>query len=103
MPTVVQGMAGETPTTAPLASTPLTVEEIREDARRTIAIVLLGFLGLTLVAAFVSLWTHTILVDDLQGLATALIASVVGLVGTVAGFYFGSAGASGGAPPPPGP
>jgi uncharacterized membrane protein YfcA len=65
--------------------------------------VLLGFLGLALVAAFVSLWTHTIQVDDLQVLATALIAPVVGLVGTVAGFYFGSGGASGGAPPSPGP
>jgi hypothetical protein len=81
----------EQPSPAP-PPRPETVEEIREDARRVIAFILLSILAGTILVAFITVWTNRMTIEDLKTVATSLITPVVGLVGAVIGFYFGSGG-----------
>jgi hypothetical protein len=64
----------------------------REDARQTIAFVIVGCFGLVILFSFITFWTRgKTPVDDLLKLVQAIIAPVIGIVGAVTGFYFSSA------------
>jgi hypothetical protein len=62
----------------------------RERMRGAIAIVLLSILGAVVLFAFIGLWTQSILIEDMRTLLEILFAPLVGLVGAVTGFYYGS-------------
>ncbi len=88
----------DAPYTPPMGQGPQTIAERREDMRGKIAIHLLCLIGVAIVAAFVLL-----LVSEFRGketaeaartLVSAIIAPLIGVFGTVVGFYFGERGAS---------
>ena len=61
----------------------------REQVRGTIAWVLLGIFGLTILFAFIALaceWTEYENIKDMLGI---LLPPITGLVGSAIGFYFG--------------
>jgi hypothetical protein len=67
----------------------------REDARRLISVLIIGAFVFIIVASFLAfgwfLWrTPNITVDDIVKFCQALIGPVAGIVGAVAGFYFGA-------------
>jgi hypothetical protein len=81
---------------APLTITSLDVDRpydptrARERMRGAIAIVLLSILGAVVLFAFAALWSARVTIDDLRTLLEILFAPLVGLVGAVTGFYYGS-------------
>jgi protein-S-isoprenylcysteine O-methyltransferase Ste14 len=68
-------------------------EPEREKIRGQIAVGLLLLLGAVVAAAFASLWLKWTSTDDLLKVLNVLFGSLIGLVGAVTGFYYGSAGA----------
>ena len=78
--------------TAPAPAPPDTesLEQQQEGTREWIAITLLLILAGILLALFCSLWARVITSDQLRGLAGVLIAPIIGLIGSVIGFYFGT-------------
>ena len=69
------------------------VEERREWARAAVALVIVGTLLLIVIGAFVLMFLGRP-AADLKDALQLLIAPVVGIVGAVTGFYFGSGGAN---------
>lgn len=61
-----------------------------EKMRGAIAIVLLSILAAVILFAFIGLWTMRITIDDTRVILELLFAPLVGLVGAVTGFYYGS-------------
>ncbi|HVD86858.1 MAG TPA: hypothetical protein VNB59_05565 [Solirubrobacterales bacterium] len=61
----------------------------REIARRRLAYFTLGLLWLVVTSLFFGDFMHWISLGEAKDLATAILAPVVVLVGTVIGFYFG--------------
>lgn len=80
----------DAPTIADLISAKSTPEETRETVRGRIAIALLTMLGFLLLAAFFSVWFGWATTADTETLLTILFTPVIGLVGAVTGFYYGS-------------
>ena len=62
----------------------------REKKRGEIALALVAALLFLLLAAFLSLWFKWAEVAAVEGILEILLAPVVGLVGAVTGFYFGT-------------
>jgi hypothetical protein len=58
--------------------------------RYLLAFSVLGILILDLVLVFVLVFVHTLLPSEVDAFAAALLVPVIGLVGPVMGFYFGS-------------
>ncbi len=69
------------------------VEERREWARAAVALVIVGALLLIVIGTFVLMFLGKP-TSDLKDALQLLIAPVVGIVGAVTGFYFGSGGAN---------
>lgn len=61
-----------------------------EHTRQWIAITLLGILAGILLALFCSLWAGVLTPGGFRDLASVLIAPIIGLIGSVIGFYFGA-------------
>ena len=76
-----------------LLSLPVLVEydpaEDRERVRGWIALALVGLLAALAIIAFAMLQFHGAPASDIKALLDVLIGPIVGLVGTVTGFYFG--------------
>ena len=70
-------------------------EPEREKKRGQIAIGLLVLLAGVVVGSFFSLWFKWTATDDLLKVLNVLFGSLIGLVGAVTGFYYGSAGGRG--------
>jgi VIT1/CCC1 family predicted Fe2+/Mn2+ transporter len=65
------------------------VSQRRESTRGILAAGLLGLLGVLVVAAPVLLATNQLSGDEVESLAQLILTPLVGLVGSVIGFYFG--------------
>jgi hypothetical protein len=82
--------------TASAAFTGVTAQQIaarQEDARTWIAFIIVGSMAFIVFATFLLLWLHFDMIktaDDLTKLIQAVLSPVVGIVGAVTGFYFGS-------------
>jgi hypothetical protein len=63
----------------------------REQMRGVIAVILLTILAVIVVGAFLSLWTKWAAAADLETFLQLTFAPMIGLVGAVTGFYYGSA------------
>lgn len=74
------------------AKEPWDPEPERERKRGQIAIGLLALLAGVIVGSFLTLWFKWAGTDDLLKILNVLFGSLVGLVGAVTGFYYGSAG-----------
>ncbi|MGH2723673.1 MAG: hypothetical protein ACRDI0_05305 [Actinomycetota bacterium] len=68
---------------------PLSVHERREVTRGLLAMALLGLLGVLVVAGPVLVATGRLSTDQIEVLAQVILTPLVGLVGSVIGFYFG--------------
>lgn len=75
---------------ATVDSTPYDPTRAREHMRGAIAILLLSILAAVILFAFIGLWTMRITIDDTRVVLEILFAPLVGLVGAVTGFYYGS-------------
>jgi len=65
----------------------------QEDARTKISYLIVGSLAFIVLATFFTIWSHTTkfkTVDDLVKIIQAVLGPVAGIVGAVAGFYFGA-------------
>jgi hypothetical protein len=58
--------------------------------RYLLAFFVLGILILDLVLVFVLVFVHTLLPSEVDAFTAALLVPIIGLVGPVMGFYFGS-------------
>lgn len=68
------------------------VERQRETTRGRIAYGILGVIGVVIVGTFATIawdWTSQLMLKDLL---TAILNPLIGLLGAVIGFYFGSVG-----------
>ncbi|HEV7887908.1 MAG TPA: hypothetical protein VGO92_10130, partial [Acidimicrobiales bacterium] len=61
-----------------------------EDTRKTIALALLALLALLVVTAILTIFRTTVSEARIKDLFGLIFGPIVGLVGTVIGFYFGS-------------
>ncbi len=71
---------------------PYDPEPEREKKRGQMAIGLLALLASVIVGSFLSLWFKWAGTDDLLKVLNVVFGSLIGLVGAVTGFYYGSAG-----------
>jgi hypothetical protein len=62
--------------------------------RWKLATSLLTLTTLTLVAIFVLIFSHTVVMNDLTTLTTAILTPVISLTGAAVGFYFGTSSSS---------
>jgi hypothetical protein len=92
--------------TPPAVSAPLrqgkSVELKREDMRGEIARWILGIFVLIVVGAFATVWFTHVAIDTVLRFLELFVGPIVGIVGAVTGFYFGSSatGQGGGQQPP---
>ncbi len=94
--TRVEDFTAEPEGPAPKTETkPYDPEPERERKRGHIATLLLILLAGVIVGSFVTLWLKLAATDDLLKVLNVLFGSLIGLVGAVTGFYFGTAGARG--------
>jgi hypothetical protein len=63
----------------------------RESARGTVAAMIIGALLIVIIASF-GLMFSSRQISDIKDVVELLIAPVIGIVGAVTGFYFGSSG-----------
>ena len=72
---------------------PTDVPAIRENARRSLAILVMLIFGLSIICGFVTLWwigeSDGSAMAERADVALRIGAPVVAIVGTVLGFYFG--------------
>jgi multisubunit Na+/H+ antiporter MnhB subunit len=85
-------IAKDRPIAAPVAPLrePYDPTRDRERIRGVVALLMIGLLIATIAGILVSLATGWLGADGIEKVSTALISPIVGLVGTVLGFYFGS-------------
>lgn len=81
----------EGPPQRPRVGEPYDPERDREKMRGRIAIALLGLLGGVIIGTFLTLWLKWAATDDLLKVLNVVFGSLLGLVGAVTGFYYGSA------------
>jgi hypothetical protein len=62
----------------------------QENTRRLITYILLLYLGAIVAVALVALYAEGIALDRTKDILTILVGPIIGLVGTVVGFYFGA-------------
>lgn len=62
----------------------------QENTRRLIAYILLLYLGAIVVIALVALYAEGVELDRAKDILSILVGPVIGLVGSVVGFYFGA-------------
>lgn len=96
------GEVGEPGSAGPRAVRP-TLPERQEDARRILALVLVGIFGFEVIVAMLALWLnrgdHDL--QALKDILTLILGPTVALVGSVTGFYFGTRPQEGGKIAPP--
>jgi uncharacterized membrane protein YeaQ/YmgE (transglycosylase-associated protein family) len=84
--------ATEAPPAGPLPSlAPNQLIDVkRENTRRFVAYILLAYLGAILIVGLVTLFTEGVPLQRAKDILGLLVGPVIGLVGTVVGFYFGA-------------
>lgn len=65
-------------------------EPARERVRGAIAIALIGLLIGLITVLFISVLAKVVLVADLDKIAATILTPIMGIVGTVLGFYYGA-------------
>lgn len=65
-------------------------EKRREWTRRIIASVLVFYLGAIIAAALVAIYAEGVTIERAKDILMIVVGPLVGLVGTVVGFYFGA-------------
>lgn len=84
--------AGEFPSGGLISPTLIPIEHQREKIRGRIAQSLIVLLFLVVIAAFAMFVLRPDEFTNLDNLLTIIFAPIIGLIGTVLGFYFGSEG-----------
>lgn len=75
------------------------IERRREGARQLVSVIIVSALLFIVIASFIMMFVmafraeNAVSVNDLRGVLEVLLAPVVGIVGAVTGFYFGSGSA----------
>ena len=85
-------LSGETVSTAPgpsVGAAPYDPAQDREHTRGTIAFLLIWLLIGVICILFVAVLSDKVRVFDIDKVTATILTPVVGLVGTVIGFYFG--------------
>lgn len=89
-------MTSEVTTSRPFPSALVAVgdpiEVQREWTRSYLAWAVVGLLGLVIVLIAIWFYSHSAQSDGLSALLTGLFTPLIGLAGTVLGFYFGAGG-----------
>ena len=91
MSTPLVDLSDQAPPSGNLPEPSFDPSSVRESARRTIAFTLLFFLGGILLAGLVVVFLQSFVeLQRAKDLFTLLLTPIVGLVGSVVGFYFGA-------------